>query len=120
MAPAASVFHDLMRTVQDRRDLPSERSYTRTLLDGGVTTIGTKILEEAAELVDAASPGCDYDKTRVVHEAADLIYHLFVLLASQSIELTDVEAELHRRFGMSGLDEKASRTVCSASIRIAR
>lgn len=84
----------------------SSRSYTSRLLAGGVTKIGGKVTEEAGELVAAAAGEND---ERVVAEAADLLYHTLVLLAARDLRLSAVEAELARRFGVSGLDEKAAR-----------
>ena len=69
--------------------------------------IGAKVTEEAGELVAAADHETD---DRVVSEAADLVYHMLVLLACRGVGLSQVEDELARRFGISGLDEKASRT----------
>ena len=68
-----------------------------------------KVERVEAELVEAAAESGRDANAHVVHEAADLVYHLFVLLAYKDIPLADVEAELQRRFGSSGLDEKASR-----------
>ena len=65
-------------------------------------------MEEAAELVQAGKIRRIEARRNLIHEAADLLYHLFVMLIP-SVPLTDVEAELARRFGISGLDEKASR-----------
>ncbi len=84
----------------------SNRSYTSRLLAGGVSKIGGKVTEEAGELVAAAAGEAD---ERVVAEAADLLYHTLVLLAARGLRLSAVEAELARRFGVSGLDEKAAR-----------
>jgi phosphoribosyl-ATP pyrophosphohydrolase len=89
----------------------ADQSYTARLLAGGVAKIGGKIAEEAAEVVEAAAePGVE-GRDHTVREAADLVYHLMVLLRSREIPLADVEAELARRFAMSGLQEKASRGV---------
>jgi phosphoribosyl-ATP pyrophosphohydrolase len=71
-----------------------------------VPTIGGKVTEEAGELVQAAA---DESDDRVVAEAADLVYHMLVLLAARDLPFSRVEDELARRFGVSGLDEKASR-----------
>ena len=77
---------------------------------GGVEKIGAKIVEEAAEVVEAAREMSDPSgREHVVHEAVDLIYHLFVLLGHQDIAISEIEAEVARRFGVSGLDEKAAR-----------
>jgi phosphoribosyl-ATP pyrophosphohydrolase len=106
----ADIFARLMAVIEDRKANASEKSYTTRLMDGGIELIGAKILEEAAEVVVAAAePGVD-GRTHTIREAADVIYHLFVLLGYRDIPLTEVEAELARRFGISGLEEKASRT----------
>lgn len=99
----------LMRTIEDRKANPPERSYTTKLLRGGVEKIGEKILEEAREVVEAAAEAGPEGHNHLVHEAADLIYHLFVMMGYRDVALDEVEAELARRFGISGLDEKASR-----------
>jgi phosphoribosyl-ATP pyrophosphohydrolase len=98
-----------MAVIEDRRVTRPEKSYTTRLFDGGVEKIGAKIVEEAAEVVEAAGEPGDDGRAHTVREAADLVYHLFVLLSTRQITLAEVEAELARRFGMSGLDEKASR-----------
>lgn len=110
MSDTSTILARLMSVIEDRRTHPHERSYTVKLLTAGVEKIGEKILEEAAEVVDAARE-TDGPAARghLVHEAADLIYHLFVMLGFKEIPLTEVEAELARRFGISGLDEKAAR-----------
>lgn len=106
-----NVLGQLMRTIEDRREQMPPKSYTTTLFDKGVSKIGEKVMEEAGELVEAAhEQGDDAErKAHVVHEAADLLYHMLVLLAQQQVTLSDVEQELARRFGVSGLEEKASR-----------
>ena len=104
-----SIFQRLMAVIEDRRRNPPERSYTTSLFSAGVPKIGAKILEEAGEVVEAASESGVDGRQHVVHEAADLIYHLFVLLGYREVPLAEVEAELARRFGISGIDEKESR-----------
>lgn len=98
----------LMKVIVDRKANLPAKSYTTTLFAGGVEKIGGKIMEEAAEVVDAAREGNE-GRSRLIHEAADLIYHLFVMLGYRDIRLSEVQAELARRFGVSGLDEKAAR-----------
>ncbi len=98
-----------MAVIEDRKANPPEKSYTTKLLAGGVEKIGAKILEEAAEVVEAAAEPGDAGRTHTIAEAADLVYHLFVLLGYRDIRLSEIEAELARRFGISGLDEKAAR-----------
>ena len=99
----------LEATIQSRKSNPSEKSYTSKLLAGGVEKIGGKIIEEAAELVEAAGEADEEGRQHTVYEAGDLLYHTLVLLAARGIPLSEVEAERARRFGVSGLEEKASR-----------
>jgi phosphoribosyl-ATP pyrophosphohydrolase len=100
----------LEQTIAARKSAgDSSQSYPARLLAGGVAKIGPKIAEEAGETIEAAGEAGEDGRLHTVCEAADLIYHLMVLLAARNIELTEVEAELARRFGMSGLEEKASR-----------
>lgn len=84
-------------------------SYTAKLLTAGVPKIGEKVLEEASEVVEAAGEPGEAGRAHTIAEAGDVLYHLLVLLAARDITLGEVESELARRFGMSGLDEKASR-----------
>jgi phosphoribosyl-ATP pyrophosphohydrolase len=106
---AATILARLMAVILERKAQPSEKSYTSKLLAGGVPKIGEKIIEEAAEVVEAAGEAGEEGRQHLVREAADLVYHLLVMLAHRDVRLEDVEAELARRFGISGLDEKASR-----------
>lgn len=99
----------LEETIRARRGASPDESYTAKLLAGGADKIGRKIMEEAAELVEAAGEPGDEGHTHTVYEAGDLLYHTLVLLASRGVTLDEVERELARRFGISGLEEKASR-----------
>ena len=99
----------LERTIAARAESPNEKSYTSQLLAGGIEKIGAKIVEEAAEVVAAAGEKGDEGRAHLVREVGDLIYHLMVLMCHQDCSLADVEAELSRRFAVSGLEEKASR-----------
>ena len=110
MSDPSSIFTRLMQVVESRKHARAENSYTQTLFDGGVDATGAKLCEEAGELVEAARLAGGEGRGAVVHEAADLVYHLFVLLADRGVALADVEGELERRFGTSGLTEKARRT----------
>src|SRR5688500_2855757 len=107
---AATILARLAAVIEDRKAQPSEKSYTSKLLAGGVAKIGEKIGEEAAEVVEAAGEAGEDGRQHLVREAGDLIYHLLVMLAHREVRLEEVEAELARRFGISGLEEKASRT----------
>ena len=86
----------LWRTIADRATSRPEGSYTTKLLDEGVPAVARKVGEEAVELVTAALAERD---ERVIEEAADLVYHLYVLLASRGVDLAAVEDELGRRAG---------------------
>lgn len=90
-------------------DDSGKKSYTTKLLAGGAAKIGPKVTEEAAELVEAATEPGDAGREHFIYEAGDLLYHTMVLLRWRGVELAEVEAELARRFGTSGLAEKASR-----------
>lgn len=109
MTDSARPLDLLEQTILARKNESSEKSYTAKLLAGGVEKIGGKILEEAAEVVEAAGEAGDQGRQHTIYEAGDLIYHLLVLLAARDVKLAEVEAELARRFGVSGLEEKASR-----------
>jgi phosphoribosyl-ATP pyrophosphohydrolase len=99
-------LHDLEKRVQARAKESADVSYTRKLLDRGVAHAAKKLAEEAVEVVIAA---VDEDKSRVVAEAADVLYHLLVVLHARGVTLDEVEAELGTRTRQSGLDEKAGR-----------
>ena len=100
---------ELDRTIAARAAQPASVSYTNQLLAGGIAAIGAKIVEEAAEVVAAAGETGDSGRDHLIAEAGDLLYHLLVLLRSRDCSLADVEAELARRAGVSGLTEKALR-----------
>jgi phosphoribosyl-ATP pyrophosphohydrolase len=112
--PMSNVFHQLMSVLEDRKINPPPNSYTARLYSGGDAKIGAKIAEEAHELVEAAGETGDQGRRHIIYEASDVIYHLLVLLAHHNIKLEDIETEIARRFGQSGLDEKASRPVAAA------
>jgi phosphoribosyl-ATP pyrophosphohydrolase len=100
---------ELEQTIAERDANPSEKSYTSKLLAGGVEAVGAKVVEEAAEVVEAASEPGDAGRDHFIREVGDLVYHLLVLMRHKKCSLTDLEAELQRRFGVSGLEEKARR-----------
>jgi phosphoribosyl-ATP pyrophosphohydrolase len=108
--PDPPILEALMSLIAERkRNPPAERSYVVSLLNGGVPKIGAKIEEEAREVVAAAAESGVEGRTHLVHEVADLVFHTLVLLGYQEIAWAEVEAELARRFGMSGIKEKESR-----------
>ncbi len=99
-------FDRLYGIIADRKKNPEEGSYTSRLFSGGIKAIGAKVLEEAGELVEAAQ---DRGPEEVVHEAADLIYHAWVLLAEAGVSPEQVREELAGREGVGGLEEKRNR-----------
>ncbi|MEC7354268.1 MAG: phosphoribosyl-ATP diphosphatase [Planctomycetota bacterium] len=107
------VLQRLMEVIEDRRDHSPEKSYTTRLFSGGVPAIARKITEEAAEVIEAAEEEGTEGRDHLIYEAADLVYHLMVMLGYKRIHWNEVESELGRRFGISGIDEKASRQTAS-------
>jgi phosphoribosyl-ATP pyrophosphohydrolase len=99
------LMHELHQRVAE---LP-EGSYTTKLLRGGIPAIAKKIREEAEEVIEAAGEPGEDGRVHTIREAADVIYHLFVLLASRGIDVDAVRRELERREGVSGLEEKRRR-----------
>jgi phosphoribosyl-ATP pyrophosphohydrolase len=100
------ILRQLAATIAARRVESADRSYTRQLLDGGTKRCAKKLGEEAAETLIAA---LSEDDAALRNEAADLIFHLMVLLESRGVRIEDVLGELQRRMGTSGLTEKAAR-----------
>lgn len=96
----------LEATIAARRSAAPGESYVAQLHARGLPVIARKLGEEAVETVIAALAGSDEELTK---EAADVLFHLLVLLSAKDIPLADVLAELDRREGTSGLVEKASR-----------
>jgi phosphoribosyl-ATP pyrophosphohydrolase len=108
--PETSIVSSLLEVIAARKaNPPPERSYVVTLLNGGVPKIGAKIVEEAAEVVAAALEPGSAGRGHLVHEVADLLFHTLVLLGYHDIPWSDIENELGRRFGISGITEKESR-----------
>jgi len=106
-AMASFSLYDLEKRIGERAQASAEASYTRQLLDRGVEHCARKLGEEAIETVIAA---VKEDRERLIAEAADLIYHLLVLLKARGIALAEVERALAGRTGQTGLQEKMSRS----------
>ena len=102
-----NVLQQLAEILEQRKLESADKSYVASLYTKGTNTILKKIGEEAAETIIAAKDG---DKQQIIYETADLWFHCMVLLAEQNLSPDDVLNELQRRFGLSGLDEKAQRT----------
>lgn len=97
----------LYHIVQERKQLgDGEKSYVKSLFDKGLDKILSKIGEEATEVAIAGKGG---DRDEVVYEAADLLFHLVVLLGYYDLPPEKIYDELRRRFGLSGIEEKANR-----------
>jgi phosphoribosyl-ATP pyrophosphohydrolase len=103
----SDTFNKLAAVLEARKGADPASSYVAGLYAKGLDAILKKIGEEATETVIAAKGG---QRQQVVHEMADLWFHTLVLLAQQGLKPEDVLAELERRFGLSGLEEKAART----------
>jgi phosphoribosyl-ATP pyrophosphohydrolase len=104
---SAFTLDDLARIIAERSAASSETSYTAKLLAQGRAYTARKFGEEAIEAVVA---GVEGDPSALTSEAADVIYHLLVLLRASGIEVSAVMEELARRTARSGIEEKASRT----------
>ena len=100
------VLTEVAAVLEARKQSTADSSYVAKLYHKGLDAILKKVGEEATETVMAAKDG---DKDKIVYEVADLWFHTMVLLAQQGLHPDDVLAELERRFGTSGLVEKASR-----------
>ncbi|MFN3170579.1 MAG: phosphoribosyl-ATP diphosphatase [Hyphomicrobiales bacterium] len=98
---------DLEAILAERANAPADESYTASLLAAGMPKAARKLGEEAVESIVAALEG---DKDQLTKEAADVLYHLLVVLRIADIPLDNVLAELARRTGQSGLAEKAARS----------
>lgn len=102
----SDVLTQLAEVLEARKGASPESSYVASLYDKGLDAILKKVGEEATETVMAAKDG---DAEQVIYETADLWFHTLVLLANQGLGPQQVLDELQRRFGLSGLEEKASR-----------
>jgi len=101
-----AVLAAVFGTVEERKKTMPEKSYVVSLLRKGTDAICCKVAEEAGETIKAAR---EQDTGHLTKELCDLFFHAMVLMADKNISLADLEAELGRRHGISGLDEKASR-----------
>jgi len=103
----SDVLQQLAEVLESRKQQTADESYVASLYAKGLDTILKKIGEEATETVIAAKSG---DKEKIIYETADLWFHTMVMLANAGLGPDDVLNELQRRVGVSGHDEKASRT----------
>ncbi len=101
------ILQTIYQVIRERKANPVEDSYTASLMTRGIDKVLKKVGEEAAELIIAGKGG---ERGEIVYETADLLFHTLVLLGYYDIEPEEVYQELSRRFGVSGLAEKKSRT----------
>ena len=102
----SDILQQLEKVLEERKAADPESSYVAKLYNKGLDAILKKVGEEATETVMAAKDG---NKEQIVYETADLWFHTLVMLSEQGLSHKDVLNELARRFGMSGLEEKANR-----------
>ncbi|MEP3247948.1 MAG: phosphoribosyl-ATP diphosphatase [Sneathiella sp.] len=107
MNTKTDILDRLFETVAARKEADPESSYTAKLYTKGTAKIAQKVGEEGVELALAAVQN---NRSEIIDESADLFYHMFVLWADAGIDPSEVYAELAMREGLSGLEEKASRT----------
>ena len=97
---------NLVKTIRDRKNQDGDKSYTSSLLSGGLSKCIDKMEDEFGELKEALN-----DNSKIVHEAADTIYHLLVTLEAANIKFEDVLDELEKRKNRSGFEEKKNRLI---------
>jgi len=102
----ANVLTRLATTIESRKGDDEKKSYAAKLFKRGPEKCAEKFGEEAVEAIIAAAKG---DKKNLTEEAADVLFHLFVMLSSRNVKFDDVLKELERREGKSGIVEKAER-----------
>lgn len=100
------IFKQLEQVLEQRKQASADESYVSSLYDKGLDAILKKVGEESAEVIMAAKDG---QQEKIIYEVADLLFHTLVLLRYNDIELDAIQQELARRFGLSGLEEKANR-----------
>ena len=100
------IIEELQKILNSRKSEMPENSYVSLLFKKGNSEINSKIIEEANEYVEAVNSN---NKSKIIHEAADLWFHNLVSLTLNDIQVSDILEELNRRFGVSGLEEKKSR-----------
>lgn len=103
--PGAIIF-EVFKTVLERKQTMPEKSYVATLLRAGTDAILCKVAEETGEVIKAAR---EQEKEKQIKEISDLLFHAMVLMAQKEISFEELEMELAKRHGISGLDEKAAR-----------
>lgn len=103
-----NILITLEQILEQRKSASADSSYVSSLYNKGTDQILKKIAEESAEVIMAAK---EEDSDKIIHEVADLWFHTMILLRHQNIAFSDIEEELMRRYGVSGLTEKLNRTI---------
>ena len=101
------ILQAIEKILEDRKSSSKDNSYVASLYNQGTNKILEKISEESEEVIMAAK---NEGKEEIIHEVADLWFHSLVLLRHKNISIEEIESELAKRFGISGLEEKASRS----------
>lgn len=101
-----ATLEKVFQTVRDRKANPKNGSYTTALFEGGTDRIARKIAEEAGEAIIAAKNG---NPRELISETADLWFHCLIMLAEQGVSPDDIDRELEKRFGVSGLERKGKK-----------
>lgn len=103
----SDILQQLSVILEQRKQADPDSSYVASLYAKGMDGILKKVGEESAETIIAAKNDSDHD---LIYETADLLFHVMVMLSARGLDYTAVLDELGRRFGLSGLEEKASRS----------
>ena len=103
-----NILATLEQILEQRKSAPADSSYVSSLYSKGTDQILKKIAEESAEVIIATKDG---DSDKIIYEVADLWFHTLILLRHKNIAFSDIEEELMRRYGVSGLTEKLNRKV---------
>jgi len=101
-----NILNTLEKILEERKSSTKDKSYVSSLYSKGVNSILEKVSEESEEVIQAVK---EEGRDEVIHEVADLWFHIMVLLRNEDISIEEIELELARRFGVSGHEEKASR-----------
>ena len=100
------MFQRVYDVILERKNYSPDNSYVASLMDKGIDSILKKIGEESAEVILATK---NDNRKEQIHEITDLWFHLLILMGYQGIRIEDISQELKKRFGQSGLEEKAQR-----------
>jgi len=103
-----NILATLEQILEQRKSASADSSYVSSLYNKGTDQILKKIAEESAEVIMATKEG---ESDKIIYEVADLWFHTMILLRHQNIAFSDIEEELMRRYGVSGLTEKLNRTI---------